>query len=157
VACPPERVWQTLLNPESLQQVIPGCRMLEETAANHYVARVQMGVGPVKGDFRTEVELSELDPPNALKLTGNTIGALGAGRGEGRLTLEPREGGTRLVYHYQVRVTGKVAAVGGRMLDGAGRVLIRQFIERLARQADGATATRVNWWHKLGRRFGLAR
>ena len=45
------------------------------------------------------------------------------------MTLEADEGGTRVGYTYEVEVTGKVAAVGGRMLEGATRILIGQFFE----------------------------
>ena len=51
------------------------------------------------------------------------------------MTLEAAEGGTQVRYDYAVHLTGKVAAVGGRMLDGAARLLIGQFFKALVKQA----------------------
>ena len=69
-------------------------------------------------------------------------------------------GGTRIVYDYEVRLSGKVAAVGGRMLDGAARVLTGQFFARLAREAGGAPAAadaRPAFRARLLRLLGIGR
>jgi 2-furoyl-CoA dehydrogenase large subunit len=43
-------------------------------------------------------------------------------------------------YEYDAAIGGKVASIGGRLLDGAARVVIGQFFSALARQAGGASA-----------------
>jgi 2-furoyl-CoA dehydrogenase large subunit len=42
-----------------------------------------------------------------------------------------------LHYRYEAEIGGKVASIGGRLLDGAARVIIRQFFAELARKAGG--------------------
>jgi 2-furoyl-CoA dehydrogenase large subunit len=75
-------------------------------------------------------------------LGGTAEGALGFGGGEGRITLTPDgEGGTRMTYVYDAAIGGKVASIGGRLLDGATRVIIGQFFTALARQAGGASTS----------------
>ena len=96
-----------------------------------------LGVGPVRGSYRAEMELSDLDPPRALTLTGSAQGALGFARGTGRLALKPDGTGTLVRYRYEAAIGGKVASVGGRLLDGAARVVISQFFARLAARAGG--------------------
>jgi 2-furoyl-CoA dehydrogenase large subunit len=135
VPAPPDEVWATLLDPDSLAKVIPGCRELEKVAENAYRASVDMGVGPVRGRFEANVALSDLTPPRSAKLSGDLAGALGASHGSGTVTLKAAEGGTDVTYDYTVHLTGKVAAVGGRMLDGAARLLIGQFFKALVKQA----------------------
>jgi 2-furoyl-CoA dehydrogenase large subunit len=84
------------------------------------------------------VRLSDLDPPRAATLSGSVTGALGSGGGEGRITLTPDgQGGTTVSYTYEAAVGGKVAAVGGRLLEGASRVIIGQFFAALARKVGG--------------------
>ena len=46
-------------------------------------------------------------------------------------------GGTRVDYDYSVNISGKVAAVGGRLLEGAASLVVKQFFDRLSRQIDG--------------------
>jgi 2-furoyl-CoA dehydrogenase large subunit len=65
---------------------------------------------------------------------------LGFGHGEGRITLTPDDGRTLVRYEYDAAIGGRVASIGGRLLDGAARVIIGQFFSALARQAGGASA-----------------
>lgn len=161
VAVAPERVWAMLLDPATLKAVIPGCHSVEKISDTHFRADVTLGIGPVKGRYRADVMLSDLDPPHAVTLGGAAEGGLGFGRGEGRITLTPTDRGTSLHYAYTAEIGGKVASIGGRLLDGAARVIIGQFFAALAREAGGAAsgqgAPRVSWLAKLLRLFGASR
>ena len=86
------------------------------------------------------MKLSDLDAPRAVTLGGSAEGALGFGSGEGRITLAPENGGTLVRYEYDAAIGGKVASIGGRLLDGAARVIIGQFFSALARHAGGTAA-----------------
>jgi 2-furoyl-CoA dehydrogenase large subunit len=137
IAAVPEKVWAMLLDIDTLTAIIPGCHRVEKLSDTHFRADVTLGVGPVKGRYRAEVKLSDLDPPHAVTLAGSATGALGFGRGEGRVTLAPTNGGTQLSYRYEAEIGGKVATVGGRLLDAAARLVIRQFFDALARRVGG--------------------
>jgi 2-furoyl-CoA dehydrogenase large subunit len=156
VPAAPEDVWAILLDERKLAAVIPGCHALTMTGKNAYRADVTLGVGPVMGRFVAAVALQDLDPPHALRLIGGATGLLGNSQGEGRVTMHLTEAGTRVDYTYSVRISGKVAAVGGRMIDGATRALINQFFKRLVNQAGDAVApaglfVRLLGWLGLGR------
>src|SRR5579872_1135655 len=138
VAASSERVWAMLLDPSTLAAVIPGCHGVEKITDTHFRAEVTIGVGPVQGRYRTDVRLSEFDPPRAVTIQGSADGALGFGNGEGRITLRSgANGGTAIHYVYDAAIGGKLASIGGRLLDGAARVIIAQFFAALARQAGG--------------------
>ena len=154
VPAPPEEVWRTLLDPEKLAAVIPGCHRLDLAGDNEFRAEITLGVGPVRGRFQASVRLSDLDPPHSVMLSGGLDGPLGSSRGEGRVRLEPHGGGTEVTYAYTVEVSGKVAAVGGRMLEGAARFVVGQFFERLAAQVGGPMV-REPWWTRLLRALGM--
>ncbi|KAA0572889.1 molybdopterin-dependent oxidoreductase [Azospirillum sp. Sh1] len=140
VPATPEQVWAILLDPRELAALLPGCEALDLVGPNAYRAEVVVGIGPVRGRYTAEVALSDLDAPNALTLTGSGSSALGTGRGTGHVRLERTAGGTRVTYRYFAEVGGKVAAVGGRMLDSASRLLIGQFFEKLVARASGPAA-----------------
>ena len=140
VKASPEAVWAMLLDPATLQGVIPGCHGVEKISDTHFRTEVTIGIGPVKGRYRAEVKLSDLDAPSAVRLGGSAQGALGFGSGEGRITLAPENGGTLVCYEYDAAIGGKVASIGGRLLDGAARVIIGQFFSALARHAGGTAA-----------------
>jgi 2-furoyl-CoA dehydrogenase large subunit len=159
VPAAPDRVWQALLDPVILARTIPGCHKLDQVTPNNYRADVSLGVGIIKGRFAARVALSDLDPPRGATLSGGLEGALGVTAGTGRVRLTPQDGGTRIDYDYAVEISGKVAAVGGRMLDGATRILINQFFQRLVAEMSNAGAPGVqaapSWWRRLRKALGF--
>lgn len=162
VPASPEQVWAILLDPKELAALLPGCEALELAGPNAYRAEVTVGIGPVRGRYVAEVALSDLDPPRSLTLSGSGASALGTGRGRGYVTLEPTGDGTIVTYRYEAEVGGKVAAVGGRMLDGAARLLIGQFFDKLIARAgktEGGTpppGESPPLWRRLLRLLGIA-
>ena len=151
----PEQVWACLLDIEALRSIVPGCRSIEEVAPHHYSGQVELGVGIVKGLFDADITMSDLQPPQSLRLTGGARGPLGDSKGEAIVLLKPEGGRTRIEYRYGVDLGGKVAAIGGRMINGAARVLIGEFFKRLARHANPDVAvatTSSSLWDAL-RRF----
>ena len=127
----PDEIWDFLLDPEKLASIIPGCHELKKAGDNAYRADVTLGAGPVKGRFTANVRLSDMTRPRSLNISGSLLGALGTSQGSGTITLQPVEGGTEVNYTYAVSLSGKVAAVGGRMLDGAARTIIGRFFKNL--------------------------
>ncbi|HMN50522.1 MAG TPA: molybdopterin-dependent oxidoreductase, partial [Xanthobacteraceae bacterium] len=121
IALPPQEVWNLLLDVDVLASIIPGAHDVRKVGEHGFTADVSLGVGPVKGRYRANVDLSDLKQPESVTLRGGASGALGFARGEGKVLLEPAEGGTKLTYRYEAQVGGKVAAVGGRLLDAAAR------------------------------------
>ena len=155
-----QQVWNMLLDPATLQAVIPGCHDIQKISDTHFRADVTLGVGPVKGRYRADVKLSDLDPPHGVTLGGTAEGALGFGSGEGRITLRALEnGGTAIHYVYEAAIGGKVASIGGRLLDGAARVIIGQFFAALARKAGGGASDqpRTSLLARLRHWFGGSR
>jgi 2-furoyl-CoA dehydrogenase large subunit len=154
----PEQVYAVLLDPDALAKVIPGCHALERIGPNHYRADVTIGIALVKARYAAEIRLSDLDPPHALSLGGTGVSALGSAEGAGRIRLDALDAGTRLSYDYSAAVSGKVAAVGSRMLEGAASIVLRQLFEQLGRQASGGDAgaapSHVSWWRRLLQVFG---
>jgi 2-furoyl-CoA dehydrogenase large subunit len=159
VAASPEAIWKMLLDPATLQAVIPGCHDVRKISDTHFRADVTIGVGPVKGRYRATVMLSDLDEPHGVTLAGSAEGALGFGSGKGRITLAPQANGqTSVGYIYEAEIGGKVASIGGRLLDGAARVVIGQFFASLARQAGGNHANQgAGLLARLRRLFGGGR
>jgi 2-furoyl-CoA dehydrogenase large subunit len=152
----PETVWQAVLDPPTLAAIIPGCHHLEPVSSTHFRAELTLGVGPVRGRYRAEVRLKDLVPPTSVTLAGRAAGALGSASGVGHFRLEDDgAGGCIVAYDYQAEIGGKLAAVGGRLLDGAARVVIGQFLAALASRVAGAEGAA---WRRLARRLaGMGR
>jgi len=104
----------------------------------------------IKARYEAQIVLSELEPPHRLRLTGTGLSSLGTASGSGIVQLEASGAGTRLSYDYEAEVSGKVAAVGSRMLEGAAKIVLRQLFESLGRQASGAPVVSQSWLARLG-------
>ncbi len=138
---PPETVFARMLEPETLAAIIPGCHDLQAVGENAYRADVTVGVGMIRARYEASVTLSDLDPPHALRLSGVGKSAMGTAEGSARVRLTALDnGGTRLDYDYEAAIGGKFASVGGRMLQGAARVIVGQIFSRLAAELDGGSA-----------------
>ncbi|MEM5313216.1 molybdopterin cofactor-binding domain-containing protein [Paraburkholderia sp. JHI869] len=150
----PEAVFAVLMDPVALAKVVPGCNALETTGPNQYRADVTVGVGMIKARFEAKIGLSDIEAPRRLRLAGAGISPLGTAKGEGLVELTPTVKGTSLSYDYEAQVSGKVAAVGARMLEGAAKVVLTQLFESLGRQASGkAVGAGNSWFKKLLARF----
>jgi len=153
---PPTAVFAVLLDPQALARVIPGCHALQEIGPHRYRADVTVGVGMVKARYSAQVVLSDLDPPHSLRLSGSGLSSMGAASGSGLVQLHDEDGGTRLQYDYAAEVSGKVAAVGARMLEGAARIVLAQLFVQLGRQAGG-TSAQGTWRHRWLARLRIKR
>src|ERR1700712_5352420 len=86
LAAPREMVWTKLNDPEVLKACIPGCEELEKTEDNGFRAVAKMKVGPVSARFKGRVKLSDLDPPNGYRISGEGEGGV-AGFAKGGATV----------------------------------------------------------------------
>jgi 2-furoyl-CoA dehydrogenase large subunit len=144
-----EAVWAMLLDPDALAGMIPGVHSVQRVSETQFRAEVTLGVGPVQGRYRVEVRLSDLEVPRSVTMTGTADGALGFGEARGVVTLADEGGVTRVGWRYEAAIGGKVASIGGRLLDGAARVIIGRFFAALAVRAGGGGTPR-GWWRRLG-------
>jgi 2-furoyl-CoA dehydrogenase large subunit len=160
LAAAPEAVFAVLLDPQALAKVVPGCNALETVGPNRYRADVTVGIGMIKARYAAEIALSDIEAPHRLRLAGSGLSAVGAAKGSGLVTLSTQGSGTLLRYDYEAEVSGKVAAVGGRMLEGAAKIVLKQLFEQLGRQAAGqeavVAAREAPWWRRLLARLGAA-
>lgn len=133
IAAPRERVWQALNDPEILKQSIPGCEEIEKLSPTEFTAKVTAKVGPVKARFGGKVTLSDLDPPNGYRITGEGQGgAAGFAKGGADVRLEQDGSDTILRYQVQASVGGKLAQIGSRLIDGTARKMADDFFARFA-------------------------
>lgn len=124
-----QKVWEALNNPDVLKQCIPGCQSLEMSAPNEMTTTVVLKVGPVKATFGGKVTLSDLDPPSSYRISGEGSGGIaGFAKGGAVVTLS-EEGPDATILSYQVdaQIGGKLAQLGGRLINSTARKLAGQF------------------------------
>lgn len=126
-------VWDSIMNPEVLQNILPGCESLERVSDTEYNGVLNLRVGPVQGKFAGKVYLSDLNQPESFHIDIDGQGAAGFVRGGGDARLEAMDGQTVLTYEGKADVGGRIASVGQRLLDTSARSITRQSLESLDR------------------------
>lgn len=135
-----ETVWKALNDPDILRQSIPGCEEIDKESDTEMSAKVVLKIGPMKASFTGNVTLSDLDPPNGYRISGEGKGGLaGFAKGGATVKLEEVAEGTKLSYDVDAQVGGKLAMLGSRLIDSTARSLAGQFFERFAELAGGST------------------
>ena len=135
VALPADRqtVWAKLNDPEVLKACIPGVQALEKTGDTTFSVTAKMKIGPVSATFKGRVELSNIDPPNGYRISGEGEGGVaGFAKGGADVSLADVPEGTRLSYDVQANVGGKIAQMGARLIDGVAKKTADQFFNRFA-------------------------
>lgn len=149
-----EKVWAALNDPEVLKRCIPGCQNLEMTAPNEMTATVVFKVGPVKATFGGKVILSDLDPPNSYRISGEGSGGVaGFAKGAAMVKLES-ESADSTILHYVVdaQVGGKLAQLGGRLIDSTAKKLAGEFFESFAEVVGGTAEPPVHGSEDKGKK-----
>lgn len=135
------QVWQRLLDPKFVAQSAPGVESVETIDARHFKVISAFGVGAVKVRFTLNVELTDVVEPERAtmrargKAPGSNVDVVATVRIE-----DAGPGGVRLDWTAESEVSGTVASVGARLLEGTARKLTEQFWTDFARrvQADAA-------------------
>jgi len=142
INAPREKVFAALNDADILRQSIPGCEELEKTSDTGFSAKVRAKIGPVRARFAGDVTLSNLNPPESYTLSGQGKGgAAGFARGEAQVTLEEDGDGTLLKYDVSATVGGKLAQIGGRLIDSSARSLAGEFFENFSKAVEDGEAS----------------
>lgn len=138
---PRETVWGLLQDPEVLAKAMPGARRLTLNEDGVYQGVIRIGVGPVTAaEWSLNVTLADQVPPQSYTMNVESKGALGFTRGSATVNLDEVDEGTRMRYHADLAVGGKVAGVGQRLLDQVAKMLTRQGLDALSKELEARLA-----------------
>ena len=138
IPAPKEKVWAALNDHEILKQCIPGCEFLDMSSPTEMTATVVFKVGPVKATFGGKVTLSDLDPPNSYRISGEGSGGVaGFAKGGATVALADKDGGTLLSYNVEAQIGGKLAQLGQRLINGTAKKLADEFFANFAKAVQG--------------------
>ena len=138
IPAPPERVWEGLNDPAILQASIPGCQSLEKAADDRFIATVEVKVGPIGARFKGSVSLTELDPPNGYTLLLEGSGGIaGSMKGSAKVRLTDAAGGTLISYDVEAQVGGRMAQLGGPIIDATAKQLAGKFFSKFGQIVSG--------------------
>jgi carbon monoxide dehydrogenase subunit G len=137
IAAPRERVWERLMDPHFVAQSAPGVESVEAVDPTHFKVISGFGVGSIRVRFTMDVELFDIDAGKSAKMRvrgkapGSAIDVVS------KLQVDDAgSGGTQLKWSATSEVSGTVASVGARLMEGTARKLTEQFWTNFAQRVS---------------------
>jgi uncharacterized protein len=128
IAAPRERVWERLMDPHFVAQSAPGVESVHVIDATHFKVVSGFGVGSIKVRFAMDVELYDIIDGRSAKMRvrgkapGSAIDVVS------NLQVDDAgSAGTQLKWSATSEISGTVASVGARLMEGTARKLTEQF------------------------------
>jgi carbon monoxide dehydrogenase subunit G len=119
-------VWDSILNPDFLAEILPGCKTLTPLSDTKFSAEVEIKVGHVKGSYTSDLEISNIRPLEGYHFEVNGTSTNGGISGGGDISLEEEDGSTVLSFCAEGNVSGILARVGHRLIEAVGKKIIDQ-------------------------------
>jgi carbon monoxide dehydrogenase subunit G len=132
IAAPRPQVWAALFDPDTLRQSIPGCQSLTKESDQRMRATAEIKIGPIGARFNATVTLSDIEPPNGYTMTvegqGGTVGIV---KSAIKVRLADDAGGaTLLSYEVDAQIAGRLAQLGGPIIDATAKQLANRFFQQ---------------------------
>lgn len=132
ITAPIEKVWAYLMDVNKVAACAPGFQSLETLGDEHWKAVVGVGIGAVKAKFTLDVTRPEMQEPSRMLVKGRGKAPGSAVDMSGDMQLTALESGeTRMDWKASVVVSGTIASVGARLLQGTAERLTGQFFDCL--------------------------
>jgi uncharacterized protein len=141
IAAPRSRVWEALNDPDVLRQCIPGCQSLDREASDQLRAIVEVKIGPIGARFNCVIKLADINPQQSYTLNAEGQGGtVGSAKSSIKVRLAENAGGTLLSYEVDAQVGGRLAQLGGPLIDATAKQLAGKFFKRFGEMVGGAPA-----------------
>jgi uncharacterized protein len=148
IAAPRARVWEALNDPDTLRKCIPGCQSLERETPDKLRAIVEIKIGPIGARFNSVITLSEVRAPDSYTLLcEGQGGTAGSAKATIKVQLSDESGATVLTFSVDADVGGRLAQLGGPLIDATAKHLATKFFRLLAEvisNAQGPATTTSN-------------
>jgi carbon monoxide dehydrogenase subunit G len=135
-----QKVWDTLLEPETLLSCIPGAEKIERLDEKTYDCVVKQKVGPISVKFKFKSIITKMDSPTHIEIEGEGDDIAKAGHFVQKSFVDLREVAPNEVevsYRSDVNIVGKLAMFGDRIMKAKAKKVEEEFTlalqERLKR------------------------
>ncbi len=141
IAAPRDRVWSFLTDPREVSACAPDVQSVDVLEPTHFKVTVRAGLGPIRGTFNFDVLFTELRPPEraAIRARGQAPGSAV----EMNNTLDLADAGagrTSLRWASDVTVSGMIASVGSRLMQGVADKTTQQVFDCIKQKLEAVAA-----------------
>ena len=134
IKAPIQKLWETLLDPETLLSCIPGAEKIERIDEKTFDCVVKQKVGPISVKFKFKSVLSKLEPPTHIEVEGEGEDIAKAGHFVQKSVVDLREtpgGEVEVSYKTDATIVGKLAMFGDRIMRAKAKKVEEEFTKAL--------------------------
>ncbi|MEK4969833.1 carbon monoxide dehydrogenase subunit G [Cytobacillus sp. FSL R7-0696] len=128
-------VWDALHNPQILEKAIPGCKSLVLKEDGTYDVEMKFGIASVKGDYKGNVKLEDIEAPVHYQLIAEGSGKPGfvKAKMDCYITAVDEEK-CEVKWECDAEVGGMIAGVGSRVMSGVAKFIAGNFFKDVEKQ-----------------------
>jgi len=136
VPLPPAQAWPVLMNIPGIAPCMPGAQLSEVVDDKTYKGNISVRLGPVALTFAGTVKFEEIDNVNhtaRVRAQGSDAKGRGSAQAAATFRLEPSAGGSKVLVHTDLTLSGAVAQYGRGvgMIQATASALMTQFANNL--------------------------
>lgn len=123
-----ERVFAFVTDPDKVGPCGPGVESIEVVDPTHFRVKAKVGVGFITARFVVDLEIAEQRAPDlaVIRARGQAPGSAVDALGRMNLVDGPEPGTTTMLWAAEVNISGMLASVGARMVEGTANKMIGQ-------------------------------
>jgi carbon monoxide dehydrogenase subunit G len=139
VPLPPAQAWPVLMNIQGIAPCMPGAQLTEVVDDKTYKGNIAVRLGPVALTFAGVVKFEDIDNANhtaRVRAQGSDAKGRGSAQAAATFRLEPSAGGSKVLVHTDLTLSGAVAQYGRGvgMIQATASALMTQFANNLKAQ-----------------------
>ena len=146
LAASADDAWRLMQDIEAVAGCMPGAKITERIDDTHYKGTITVRLGPATMSFKGDIEVLGLDAAaRSLHLSGKGTDATGGSAATMDLnaTVRPVGDACELAGKSEVTMSGKAAALGGRLMVPVSEQMLKQFVANFSAQLAAADAQRA--------------
>jgi carbon monoxide dehydrogenase subunit G len=131
---PIKKLWDTILEPETLLSCIPGAEKIERIDEKTYDCVVKQKVGPISVKFKFRSIITKMEPPTHIEVEGEGEDIAKAGHFVQKSIVDLREispNEVEVSYKSDVNIVGKLAMFGDRIMRAKAKKVEEEFTKAL--------------------------
>jgi hypothetical protein len=144
VKAPPSKVWEMLMDTDTLARIVPGISRLEKTGENSFKSFLEIKLGPVNSSFTGNLQLEEITEQKGFTLKVQQNSKIGNANAVIQIALLPvNENQAELTFTGDVKLSGILAGMGQRLIGGVSNTLTKQFFSNLEKELENENAANL--------------
>ena len=141
INAPRDKVWAFVIDPNQVGSCGPGVESIEVIDDTHFKATAKVGVGFISARFVVNMELVDLEAPDKANIKAHGQAPGSAVDATATMDLSDGEdGGTRMDWAADVNISGTLASVGARLIEGTANKMIGQTFECMRAKLEAPAA-----------------